>query len=301
MSKVLFIPPSWDSLRYREHFAAEAEARGVEAVFVGEPLTLAHLTHPDKLVIAQSISAEIASQVDEDWIVLTMENPAGTADVFQSMHPDEGHLWAATHASAGLAMGGWLLELGARGHHASDDLAWPDLVLPGLVHMDVHEPPPLPTDTPLAVYDDIRIPVGKTWTWKAGVLGGENPAALRAGAWIDLTGHARHLVNGPHIFLPPGQWKAQLGVSIDIETSNPRFVCQWGGGAHATLVREIAVRHSGHYQVTMTTRLDWPDAVRFLFASKTALFSGRAKIGDLRVWREPLTPAPRAALTALAV
>lgn len=286
MTKLIFIPPSWDSTRYREHFTAEAEARGVEVVFLGAPVTPDDLANSKRLIIAQSVSAEIAPLVDDSWVVLHIENPQGVVDLFHTMHPEEGVRWAATHGSAGLAMSAWLLELGARPHRAHDLLSWADLDLPGTDEPGA--PPttsPLP-DNPLTFYTGVSIPKDKAWTWAPGMLDGDDPSALAAARWIDITGSAHHIINGPYIFLPAGRWKATLTVSIDIESSNPTFVCQWGGAAHETSVCEVNIRHSGHYEITIESQLAWPDAVRFLFASKTALFSGRVRIGDLRIQRE---------------
>lgn len=285
MTQVLFIPPTWDSGRFRDHYVETAKASGVKAMFVSEGINAAVLKQGLDLVVAQSVSRDAGALVDDSWVVLDVENTYDVVDVFHAMHPELGMHWAATHGSAGLANGAWLVELGARLSSPHDAIIWPNLQLPAAeaVSLDRRRLPG--KANPLAFYQGMRLPLGVEWTWTPCMLGGPNPEALEAGDWIELTGRAQHIVNGPNIFLPQGRWKATLSFSVDPDNSLPSLFCEWGGGAQKMSSCEFSIRRPGHYEIAMECELACPDAVHFLFATQTALFSGRARIGELRVRR----------------
>ncbi|WP_295185940.1 hypothetical protein [uncultured Brevundimonas sp.] len=285
MTKVLFIPPTWNSSRFREHYISSATTHGFTAMFFEGGITEAVLNQDSDIVLAQGISPDALSLVDDSWVVLDVENTYDVVDLFNAMHPELGAHWAATHGSAALAYGSWLVELGARLCSPHGDISWPDLQLSKVDSIELAQHSSSPQSNPLAFYQGLRLPLGTEWIWFPGMVGGANPVALEAGSWIELTGRAQHIVNGPNIFLPPGRWKATLSFSIDPEGSSPSLFCEWGGGAHEKPSRHFEIRRAGHYEISMECLLTVPDAVHFLLATQTALFSGKARIGELRVRR----------------
>ncbi len=99
---------------------------------------------------------------------------------------------------------------------------------------------------------------------------------------FDLTGRARIAVNGPHIYLTPGVWRAVLEVSVDPEGGMAQLEFQWAHG-DAKVTYDASIREPGRYRIELERRWSVAGPAQIVVIVKRALFEGRFEMHDCKV------------------
>ena len=112
------------------------------------------------------------------------------------------------------------------------------------------------------------------------------PAGRMAAAplQVDLTGRPRILVYGPHIDLPPGNWRATVRLDVDPEGGQLRLRLEWGQGTRMATA-SVTIKEPGRYAIRLNQ--DWldPGAAEMRLWLDEASFGGRLTLLDVQVER----------------
>lgn len=277
----IFIPPSWRAGTLRQAIEAAAAAQGLTVEFVPERAT-------DALLLASQAQINVYQQLDfqaltpaaAHWTVVPPPGSEDAVRLFQTLHPDLGRAWAVTHGSEGLAAALWLTEYGAE-LVAEDNLR----IGENLVEIAELAPTDQSAAPELAPYAGFHVRTGREWSLDASLLANSPGLTTDSEEWHDLSGRARHLLIGPHIFLPAGEWRVDLEFDIDVEEGAPRLFLEWGGASLKRVGFTTIVRTSGTYQASLESRFDHPDAAQCLIATDAAQLQGRFRFKGCKLTR----------------
>jgi hypothetical protein len=118
-----------------------------------------------------------------------------------------------------------------------------------------------------------------------------SPAPVPASGPIEITGRVRHLVYGPFIILPPGEWSADLVLGFSAEAAGMSFIVEVFAGsqlAHARIevAGEQVTETSLHFAIDGAIT----EPVQIRIINERAAFDGRLAIGYVKL-------APQAAVS----
>lgn len=277
----IFIPPSWRAGHARQAIEAAAAARGLSAQFIGDRATDAHVAAPASAVnLYQQLDYVNLTPLAGDWIIVPPPGSEDCVRLFQTLHPEMGRAWAVTHGSEGLAASLWLAE------HGADIVTEERLLIGGHpVGFDVIQDQDRAGAPELTAFSDLNILEGETSSFTQSLLASSPGFLTDAEGWHDLSGRARHLLSGPHIFLPAGMWRVDLEFDVDVQEGAPRLSVQWGGGALQRTQFTTIVRASGAYIASLESHFDRPDAAHCLVATDAAQLQGRFRFKECRLTR----------------
>lgn len=277
----IFIPPSWRAGTIRKAIEAAAAAQGLNTHFFAERATDALLLNPTAQInIYQQLDFKALTASAARWIVVPPPGSEDAVRLFQTLHPDLGRAWAVTHGSEGLATALWLVELGA-------ELVTEDQLRIGgalLESADIK-----PTDrlaaSELSAYEGFHIPTGPTWSLGDSLLASSPELTTDFDKWHDLSGRARHLLIGPHIFLPAGEWRVDLEFDVDVEEGAPRLFLEWGGASQKRTGFTTIIRASGSYEASLENHFQHPDAAQCLIATDAAQLQSKFRFNSCKLTR----------------
>lgn len=114
---------------------------------------------------------------------------------------------------------------------------------------------------------------------------------------FDLTGRPDILAWGPHMTLPPGQWRLSIGFEVDRAAAAQSLAFEWGDlEGHER--HEVSLGRAGRYDITLDR--DWAAAAiaEFRVSAAHAVFAGRMRLISAAIGRTP-TDGAQAALNQL--
>lgn len=277
----IFNPPSWRSGTLRQAIEVAAAAQDLTVRFAPERATDALLLSPQAQInIYQQLDFQSLTPAAAHWIVVPPPGSEDAIRLFQNLQPDLGRAWAVTHGSEGLAAALWLTEHGAA--LVPEDCLWIGENPVGLTKLT-------PTDRSgapeLAAYACFHIPSGRSWSLDKSLLANSPGLITDSNGWHDLSGRARHLLIGPHIFLPEGKWRIDLEFDIDVEEGAPRLFVEWGGASLKRTGFTTIVRTSGTYQASLESLFNYPDAAQCLIATDAAQLQSRFRFRGCKLTR----------------
>lgn len=224
---------------------------------------------------------------DPDWGIVV---PAGQSAVIMTGPPQwEGHDLAdplekdaLALASARLAKASALIEAGAvpvRGQDKHFNLA--DLI--SVTRTSEPLGIPISRTSPLDIYKSLPPTSGAAAIWPAECLWYPVGEALDGGApAMDLTGRARILFHGPHIYLTPGVWRATFQISVDPEGGVPPLRFEWKHGESA-VVCDAPINQPGRYEISLERRWDVVGPSQIAGLINQAVFQGSLEVHDCKV------------------
>ena len=162
----------------------------------------------------------------------------------------------------------------------------PRLIVPILGEVSrPEEPVAVPMTRPCAVsmYRSLPPQPGASAVWPSEGFWYNTGDKLDGGkSEFDLTGRARIVVNGPHIYLTPGVWRAVLEVSVDPEDGMAQLEFQWAHGDDK-VTYDASIREPGRYRVELERRWSVAGPAQIVVIIKRALFEGRFEMHDCKV------------------
>lgn len=127
---------------------------------------------------------------------------------------------------------------------------------------------------PLALYSDIRTPVGSTAVWPLDIFEIPSRDADNASSVVlDLTGANKAFVFGPYIDLPPGLWRAVFRFSVTIDALSIPLHFEWGPAGDSVILQE-RIRKTGIYEVSLERHWDESALAEFRIYTQHPVFSG---------------------------
>lgn len=151
------------------------------------------------------------------------------------------------------------------------------------------EPSPVPIPmgrpSPLDIYKTIPPRAGASAIWPAECLWFPVGEEMDGGKPdIDLTGRARVLFHGPHLYLTPGLWRATFQISVDPESGVPPLRFEWKHGESAVCC-EAPINQAGRYEIRLERRWDVTGPSQIAAVVSQAVFQGRLEVHDCKVER----------------
>lgn len=140
----------------------------------------------------------------------------------------------------------------------------------------------------LGIYDSVPPAIGASARWPNGIfqfpnfIGGsvENSGQSR----IDLTGRARTLVFGPYIVLPPGSWRVDAEVGLELEGAAAHLHFEWGAGCDFHGFSKTLIK-SGIYKILIDKVWEASSASEFRIVSAQPHFHGWLEVRSVCVTR----------------
>ena len=275
-SRPIFIPPSWQAGYIRQAIEVAAKEQGLSFHFVVERATDALINNAaSQVTLYQQLDYDALTPGAANWLVVLPPGSEDCVRLFQTLHPDLGRPWAATHGSEGLAAALWLVEHGAQ-------IVTEKTLEAIRAGLKIEPPPPENTTAAaeLAPYAGFGVPLGQSWRLNDSLVANSHNFVADADGWHDLTGRARHLLVGPHIFLPSGAWRIEIEFDVDVEQGRPRFLFEWGGAALERTKFSTIIKKSGRYQVALESRFSRPDAAHCLVATDAAQLQSKFRLSS---------------------
>ena len=144
---------------------------------------------------------------------------------------------------------------------------------------------PLARPSPLDIYKSIPPRGGASAIWPAECLSFPVGEAMDGGKPdIDLTGRARILFHGPHLYLTPGVWRVTFQISVDPEGGVPPLRFEWKHG-ESSVVYEAPINQPGRYEMRLERRWDVTGPCQIAAVMSQAVFQGRLEVHDCKVER----------------
>lgn len=277
----IFLPPSWRAGYIRQAIETAAAEQGLSFQFVADRATDASVEGPaSQITLYQQLDYDALTLGAADWLVVLPPGSEDCVRLFQTLHPDLGRSWAATHGSEGIAAALWLVEHGAQ-------ITTEGALRIGQASLKIEDPhPPSTTAAPeLALYSSFGAPLGRTWRIDDSLAANSPNYVTDLAGWHDLTGRARHLLVGPHTFLPSGTWRIDIEFDVDVEQGKPRFLFEWGGAALERTRFSTIIRKSGRYQVALESHFARPDAAHCLIATDAAQLQSKFRLSSCALTR----------------
>lgn len=278
-SRVLFVPISAEAAPTVIAIRALADA-------LGRSLTVLDQRVGDDLLLEQTTDLVIIKQIDHKAFDPSLHNvtvilPGGSEAFVRDVavrHPDMPRSWWLTHASEGIATCMRLLETGAVAVMAdSFTLDGEALLLP--------DAEPLGIAGELELYHDLQSRNHHPYDVTVQTLANSTNYRPGPDGWHDLSGRAAHVISGPFLFLPRGNWRVDLDVDIDCEGGRIRLFFEWGAPSGHRNSFETVIKESGNYAVALETDFERPDAAQCLIATNASHLQGRLRLNRCNITR----------------
>lgn len=257
------------------------------------------------ILIADHIpDLKVMEQEPRDWVILADTSAAALTAYSATFHeyPPAGQ--SLLYASHRLVSAAWLAERGAAvlGQPAMA-LSLPKLGLVSPRRCEIPADAPGPLAPLLTLYDGLPVRVGAKSVWGPEQFsfpanGEEDGGPSR----IDLTGRARMLLHGGHLWLPPGHWRATVRMAINPEGRDAPLKFEWGifwgvghDGANDLVSVSEVIEEPGFYTVSLERLWDVPGPALLRVSVTQPLFQGVLEFLDCTVERLP-DPAPKLGL-----
>lgn len=249
---------------------------------------------------------KVMSLEPREWVILADTSAAALTAFGYTFneHPPAGQ--SVLYSSGRFVGAAWLAERGAAvlGQPAMA-LSLPKLGLVSPKRYEIAPDAPGPLAPLLTLYDGLPVRVGARSVWGPGQFAFPADGEADGGpARIDLTGRARVLMQGPHMWLPPGYWRATLRMAIDPEGREVPLRFDWGihwgddrPEANAFVSVVETVEDAGFYTVSLDALWEIPGPALARIHLTQPLFQGVLEFLDCTVERLP-DPEPRLELEA---
>jgi hypothetical protein len=112
---------------------------------------------------------------------------------------------------------------------------------------------------------------------------------------VDITGKARVLIHGPHLFLPSGSWSATISLGFSAEARENSYVVEI-----LTVKKQLAAAHivPGHreflevsLEFAHESSFEWESLIEMRVHSQRAAFEGRLALGEVTLLSHIQSPA----------
>ncbi|WGM46448.1 hypothetical protein KOAAANKH_01316 [Brevundimonas sp. NIBR10] len=135
----------------------------------------------------------------------------------------------------------------------------------------------------LSIYNHLPPRPGAAAIWPAESFWYNTADSLDGGPQeLDLTGRARIIVNGPHIYLTPGLWRVTFEISVDPEGGVATLSFDWAHGDNKVTCNAV-INESGRYKVELERRWTVAGPAQVIAIVKQPLFQGRFEMHDCKV------------------
>jgi len=137
--------------------------------------------------------------------------------------------------------------------------------------------------SPLDYFATIPPPVGAAAVWPAEIMAFPKGSELDGGKPdMDLTGRARLLFHGPHLYLTPGLWRVTFQISVDPEGDVPPLRFEWKHGEDMVYC-DAPINQSGRYEIRLERRWEVVGPSQITGWLMQAIFNGRLELHDCRI------------------
>ncbi len=104
---------------------------------------------------------------------------------------------------------------------------------------------------------------------------------------FDLTGRPEVLAWGPHITLPPGQWRLSISFEVDKAAAAQNLAFEWGDlEGHER--HEVSLGRAGRYDIALDKVWDAAAIAEFRMLAAHAVFAGKMRLISVAIGRTPI-------------